>query len=277
VTHWRSSSSKISLTLVLMVMLGGAAAAQEREPAEESVNRSATDEWSIVLTPYAWLAAQSTDVGGEALRQSFNDLASITNFGAQMRVAARWRWLILSADATIADLQSEQNVGPANVDLDIDQVILDLKFGGKVYDNRRADQSGGFALWVAAGGRYWDNTVKTTVTIDPILPGRPPETSLLQETQTWWDPVLGLVFHFPVAPKVGFGLRVTGGGFGIGDASDYLWDAETAAVFKLSRRLSLSVGYRQFKYSRTDGEGDEAVDQTVTAFGPAIGLSIAAF
>jgi hypothetical protein len=89
--------------------------------------------------------------------------------------------------------------------------------------------------------------------------------------------VLGLVFRFPVTPKVGFGLRVTGGGFGIGDASDYLWDAETAALFRLSRCLQLSVGYRQFKDSRTDGEGDQKIDQTVTVTGPAIGLSIALF
>jgi hypothetical protein len=31
--------------------------------------------WSFSFTPYAWFAAQSSDVGGAELRQSFNDLA----------------------------------------------------------------------------------------------------------------------------------------------------------------------------------------------------------
>ena len=33
------------------------------------------EEWSLALTPYAWFDAQSSDVRGTALRQSFNDLA----------------------------------------------------------------------------------------------------------------------------------------------------------------------------------------------------------
>ena len=76
--------------------------------------------------------------------------------------------------------------------------------------------------------------------------------------------------HFPVTPKVGFLVRGTGGGFGIGDASDYLWDAEFAALFQLTDRLLISAGYRQFKYKRED----DGVEQTVSVIGPAIGLSI---
>lgn len=266
---------RCGIVVILMATCGSVVQAQE-EPATDSDHPSA-EPWSVVLTPYAWFGAQSSDVGGTSVRQSFNDLASITNLGGQMRLAARWRWLILSADVTVADLETDQTVGPVSVELGIDQLIVDAKFGVKVHDSRNAEQTRGFALWVAAGGRYWDNAVETTVTITPILPGRPPEVTFDQESQTWWDPVLGLVFSFPVTAKVGFGLRATGGGFGIGDASDYLWDAETAALFRLSRRLALSVGYRQFKYSRTDGEGDQEIDQTVTVTGPAIGLSIALF
>lgn len=57
------------------------------------------------------------------------------------------------------------------------------------------------------------------------------------------------------------------------NASDYLWDAEFAALFRLTNRLMLSAGYRQFKYRRTDDD----VTQTVTVVGPAIGLSIGIF
>ncbi len=77
--------------------------------------------------------------------------------------------------------------------------------------------------------------------------------------------------------SVGFNIRATGGGLGIGEASDYMWDAEFAVLFRLSRRLMLSAGYRQFKYKRTDGSGDDEIVQSVTVVGPAIGLSIGIF
>lgn len=260
-------------------LLAAVGSVQAEEPRELEGNEAiiSEEEWTLALTPYAWFAAQSTDVGGTALRQSFNDLASMTNMGGQMRLAAKWRWLLLSADVTVADMQSENTIGRTSIDLGIDQLILDLKFGVKVHDTRNAGQEGGMAVWIGAGGRYWDNTVDYTITTQPILPDRPPEVTFDREIQRWWDPVLGLTFHFPVTPKVGFAIRATGGGFGIGDASDYLWDAETAALFRLSKRLGLSVGYRQFKYSRTDGAGDDKIEQTVNVSGPAIGLAIALF
>ena len=34
-------------------------------------------DWGFSITPYALFASQSTDVGGEKIRQSFNDLASV--------------------------------------------------------------------------------------------------------------------------------------------------------------------------------------------------------
>ncbi len=56
-----------------------------------------------------------------------------------------------------------------------------------------------------------------------------------------------------------------------------MWDAEFAALFRLSRRLLLSAGYRQFKYKRADGTGDDEIVQSVTVVGPSIGLSIGIF
>ena len=84
--------------------------------------------------------------------------------------------------------------------------------------------------------RYWDNTVNYTITLEPILPGDP-----IMETgktgKTWWD-------------------------------------AEFASLFRMSSRLMISAGYRQFKCSRKDGSGEDELKQTVTVIGPAIGLSI---
>jgi len=263
-------------TLALLALAGPAVAQDPLELDDRPVS-PIEEEWGLAITPYAWLAAQSTDVGGEEIRQSFNDLASLTNVGFQARLFARWRWVNFTADWTYADMLTEQRSGLTSTELGVNQHILDMKFGGKVYDTRTPAQDGGLAIWVGAGARYWNNDVDYTITINPILPGGDPTVTTGKTGETWWDPVLGLHMHFPVTPSVGFSIRATGGGLGIGDASDYMWDAEFAALFRLSRRLMLSAGYRQFKYKRADGSGDDEIVQSVTVVGPSIGLSIGIF
>lgn len=38
-----------------------------------------------------------------------------------------------------------------------------------------------------------------------------------------------------------------GGGFSIGNASDYMWHAEVATLFRLSSHFMVNEGYRQFQ------------------------------
>lgn len=266
-----------SLAVLLVQLFTGQVQAQDPLELEQETAPIAADDWGLAITPYAWFAGQSSDVGGASLRQSFNDLASVTNFGFQVRLLARWRWVNLTADWTYADMKSTTEIGRTEIDMVLDQHILDMKLGGVIYDTRTAAQDGGIGIWAAVGARYWDNKVDFTITTRPILPGGSDRVEMESTGQSWWDPVLGLAMHFPVTPGVGFLVRATGGGFGIGNASDYMWDAEFAALFRLSRRFMLSAGYRQFKYDRIDGSGDDMVRQKVAVTGPAIGLSIGIF
>ena len=115
------------------------------------------------------------------------------------------------------------------------------------------------------------------MTTQPILPGSPERVEALETGQSWWDPSIELGLQFPVAPKVGFAVLASGGGFGIGKASDYMWDAAFTAVFKPFRRITIPAGYRLFKYDRHDGAGDDEIRQTVTVSGPVIGIKIELF
>ena len=262
--------------LCTALLLGATGTAFAQDPLEFEPTRPGVGggDWGLAVTPYAWLAANSTDVGTKQIRQSFSDLASLTNVGFQGRVLLRWRWLSFVSDWTYAELGADHQVGPVRYSPAIRQNILDMKFGASVYDSRTPESTGGVGVWVAAGGRYWDNAVNVHVVTQPVLPGGSVTEETIVDNQAWWDPVLGMTLHFPVSPKVGFMVRTTIGGAGIGNASTYLWDAELGALFRLSPRFRIDASYRAFKYDRTDGEGDAAVNQTVSVVGPSVGLSI---
>ena len=271
----RFSASRIAGLICLpALLLAGPSRAQdplELEPADAGPMDSG--DWGLALTPYAWLAANATDVAGAKLRQSFNDLASITNVGFQSRLLVRYKRLLFAADWTFAKQASDTGIGRTTVDMQLTQHILDMKLGARVYDSRTAARDGGGGVWVSAGARYWDNEVDFTITTTPLIPGNDADVVAVETGQSYWDPVLGVNAHWPITSRVGFGVRLTGGGFGIGNASKYMWDGEFTALFRLTRRLLLSAGYRQFKYERTD----DGVRQEVTVTGPAIGLSIGIF
>ena len=263
----------VSLAFLMLLAQFGEVQADSSLLPEEDATTATADDWGLSITPYAWLAGQSSDVNGQKLRQSFSDLASDTELGFQCRLHARWRWLIFSVDWTYADMDSTTDIGRVSINMALKQNILDMKLGGMVYDSRTPEQDGGIGVWLAAGARYWDNQVDTTLTIRPILPAGS-DTVVTESTgQAWWDPVLGLGLHFPVTPKVGFLVQATGGGLSIGNASDYMWDAEAAVLFRLSRRFLLSAGYRQFQYDRTA----DNIRQKVSVYGPFIGLTIGFF
>jgi hypothetical protein len=69
------------------------------------------------------------------------------------------------------------------------------------------------------------------------------------------------------------GLSLSGGGFGIGNASKYSWDFVYTNTFKVSKLILVTAGFRSFLYKREDGEGAEEVDTKVHVLGPLIGVS----
>lgn len=86
------------------------------DPLEVDLERPAAQvgDRALVITPDGWFAAQSSDVGGQAIRQSFNDPAPISNPGFQTRVLARWRRVLFCADWTCSDIETDLGTGSAS-------------------------------------------------------------------------------------------------------------------------------------------------------------------
>ena len=74
---------KKPIFFLLALLITYSSWSQEKVQADFQKSSEAKD-WGFSVTPYALLAAMSTDVGGESIRQSFNDIASITNAGFQV-------------------------------------------------------------------------------------------------------------------------------------------------------------------------------------------------
>jgi len=231
-------------------------------------------DWGFSITPYAFLASQSTDVGGEKLRQSFSDLTSITNGGFQIYTLARYKKLSFSFDGTFANLEDKATQGPLSVKLNINQNILDFKLGYMLFEDFKFEQDEvlkGWTLNANIGAQYWKNKVGVDYTLifnDIVL-----DNGKINELESWWDLMLGIKTNFIISKK--FMLSVSGdvGGFGIGNSSKFVYDFTYLNSFKISKLIVINAGFRNFYYSRTDGEGEEELSTKVNVLGPILGVS----
>lgn len=241
------------------------------------------DDWGFVITPYALLASQSTDVGGEEIRQSFGDLSSLTNAGFQIIMAARYKRFVLSFDGTFATLGSRVtnsgNLVSSDIDFTIKQNIFDFKLTYVVYDNFEIKDSNvikGWSIAVGGGGKYWSNNVNIDSKFTIHRPLQEDEIIEGSETipQEWWDLMLGVKTKFVLSDKVMLGVNFNVGGFGIGDSSKFAYDFTYVNNFRVLNWMSVNAGFRSFSYKRVDEEGTAAEFNTkVNVLGPFLGVS----
>ena len=231
-------------------------------------------DWSFSLTPYALLASQSTNVGGNRITQSFGELSSLTDAGFQLIAAVRYKRFGLAMDGTWASLGSEAEQGPLLLDVRVKQKILDFRGSYVVYetfqmeDNRIID---GWSLEVLAGAKYWGNDLNVDYTV--LLGGRPVLEGSVEEPQNWWDPMLGVRTTISLAPKVLLSSWISFGGFGIGNSSKFAYDFTYLNAFRVSRLITINAGFRNFRYRRVDGSGTDELETRVNVLGPFLGVS----
>jgi hypothetical protein len=70
----------------------------------------------------------------------------------------------------------------------------------------------------------------------------------VDETEWWIDPVVGARVVTDVSERVSVVLLANVGGFGIGSASKFSWEAMLAARYRLGESWSLAAGYRALGY-----------------------------
>ncbi len=199
---------------------------------------------------------------------------------------------------TLAIPRVGTSVGPTEVDMDTTMVIFKVVGGYQLYERQLGgpDSQRRLDLRAYAGGRFWYLKMDVSVEIPPVripsfsvgatarLPiggGRPidlgevtvPSLTVggldrsFEKSQWWIDPVIGLRLEADLTDR--WKLMALGdvGGFGIGSASDFTWEAMLAAGYRISRRWTLALGYRAIGL---DYDGS-AVHLDVVQHGPQVG------
>ena len=190
------------------------------------------------------------------------------------------------------------SVGPTEIDIDTTMVIFRVSGGYRLYGRQLGgpDSERRLDLHAYAGGRFWYLKMDIDVKIPPVtipgftvgatanLPingGRPidlgsatvPGATVggidesFDDSQWWIDPLIGLLFHADLSDRWSVTAHGDVGGFGIGSAAEFTWEAALMAGYRVSRSWTLGVGYRGMGI---DYEGS-AVQLDAVIHGPQIG------
>ena len=190
------------------------------------------------------------------------------------------------------------SVGPTEIDVTSTMVIVRVAGGYRLYGRQLGDPDSHrrLDLHAYAGGRFWYVKMDVDVKMPPVripgftvnatanLPiggGRPidlgsatvPSSTVgginesFDDSQWWIDPLIGLRFHADLSDRWSVTAHGDVGGFGIGSAAEFTWEAALMASYRVSRSWTLGFGYRAMGI---DYEGS-AVQLDAVIHGPQIG------
>lgn len=223
--------------------------------------------WDVSITPYIWLTGLHGNVGVFPQFQpvdvdlSFADLLDDLKFGAMAMVSVRRGRFVAVADLSYVDLGAgAENVGIRDagfidVDLDSETFISTLAAGYRAVDRRS------LFLDLVAGARLMVSDTRLELFT-------PFGSNAADSSETWLDPIVGAHFRAPIGNAWSVTAYGDIGGFGIG--SDFTWQIFGAVQYAVSRRWTLSAGWRHFGVDYD--KGGFVFD--VTLGGPLLGATV---
>ena len=228
--------------------------------ATPSAAQSPGDEWQVTVVPYLLGAAMdgTTSVRGRelAVDMSFSDILDNLQFGAMGLVVARkgnWGvggdaiWMALGANGT--------SPGPGNLTGSADMNQGAFAFYGLRRLAPVAD--------VFFGGRV--NTLQGNLRFSG------PGQRTVEDTKTWFDPLVGLQLRTPDPTKRWHAQVYTEiGGFGVG--SSFTWQVFPTVGVNLAPWASLEFGYRWLDIDYSAGDEDASFKWDVLTQGPVVGF-----
>lgn len=216
------------------------------------------EEWGFTIAPYAWLLAIDGKLGANGgtadVDMPFSDIWDNLDFTFMGALEAkRGRWLA-GVDTQVSELGPKatfhiigNQFGKAKTDVWMTVTKLQAGYRALSYPIFGEDDDRRITLDALVGARLW--TLDTNVKLEiPILGDR------RFHAYDWWvDPVLGTSIRTDLGHR--FLLTVSGniGGFDIGSASRFSWEALGMLGFGVTEHLALGAGYRAIGLDRKTG------------------------
>ena len=271
----------IGVMVAVLLTMALPAFAEQQDDEDRTLRMSRDSKWGFYVGPYGWLTGVAgtvvTDGEETEIEVPFKDFLENTRAGLQLYFEARRNRLFLAFDGTWANLGSEVEGTLFDLDIEIRQRIYDIRVGYEIYSTEIGDvinkskfdwqRRGVIDLFI--GGRYF--RTEPIITIIPII-GEEREISGVDSRV---DPFVGLRIGWDMSYRWMIAFRGDIGGFGIGDAAQFSWQASVNLGFRVSKRVVLLAGYRILEYDTVVGEGADRNGTDLRQEGPIIGAGIA--
>jgi len=253
------------LALCLGCTLGAIAQAQEQPDALTQAPTPVTPEpqpvpkakdWSVVITPYFWLAGVGVDIGDRSLNADVGQLLKLLNAGFMVNTSAQYRDFGLVVDYMFVSLDTSKDLAASSVKIKTNENILDMRASYRVLDTRSVKRDGalGTQLFVDMGARYWN----LASTLHLQVPPRDDQDQGIDRKkrggESWADWIIGARTISDVSSRVALGLTANVGGFNLGHSSRFTWEVTTGVRFRIWRNLQLDVGYRALQAVRNGSD-----------------------
>jgi hypothetical protein len=244
---------KTQLALVSLVIFACAA--------PRAAAQSNAGEWQFSVAPYLWAAGMDGTIRIADLEAdvdlAFSDIISDLDFALMGHFDMRNESWVLSSDLVYVDLGQTEDIVEgaieATVNANLDLTMFELAGGYRL--------SPVFTL--LAGVRWVDMGTGLTYSGDLVDEDASAGAS-------WIDPLIGVHALAPLNDRWWLGVRADVGGFGVG--SELTWQAYADIGFRVSKLVSVMLGYHVFDMDYQDGSGLAAVDLDVTISGPQLGV-----
>ncbi|MFC1823039.1 hypothetical protein ACFL9T_10060 [Thermodesulfobacteriota bacterium] len=235
-------------------------------PYAQAADSSDTKNWEFNLAPlYLWGVNLNGDVAigpvTAPLNLKFGDIFSNLEavFTAHFEAWYKQKWGFL-LDFSYIDLGGQQAIpGATTLDVDFKNIMGELGVFYRFFDD------GENAFEALFGVRYTD----VDVSVDFV--GLPPRLDVKQD---WLDPMIGARYRWNMSDKWELKLRGDIGGFGIGDASDFTWNASALISWQPWKHVGLIGGYRVLSVDYKTGSRLDRFEYDVLMHGPIFGFNI---
>jgi opacity protein-like surface antigen len=228
------------------------------------------DEWKNAITPYLWMSGMSgktvigTPLGPvEAdVDLNFGDILSNLDMGAMVSYEGGInRWVVLG-DLIYMKLGASDTRSSGAVSLrasaNVEQTMAEADMGYYITDS--------IALF--AGARF--NDIDTSIHTERTGPGAG-SSQAANTSQSWVDPVVGLLGKWPLTEKLEWDLRADIGGFDVG--SKFAWQAMVALRWKLRPNWDVVASYRYMEVDYENDGPDGLLKYDMINTGPGIGVT----